>query len=1114
MPVRVLAALCLLAPCLFAATFGTVTTVVGGVADLVLDEGRGRLYLVNTTRNRIEVYSTAQRRFLNPIATEDLPIAAAMSRNGRILYVTVHTASALMAIDLDTQTVARRINLPARPEGVAVGYDERVLISTVGSGTGNLQNVLLIYDPAASEDARALSTVPIAPPPPQDPQLPAVAGRPFLASRSQLQATPDGRFIIGVNIPAQPANSRAVFVYEAASGIVLRSRTVNGISSVLSVSPDGARFMAGLTMFETATLVVIAQQNAANSPYPFPNGTNFNVQQNQGGSVFTPDGARLYSAFNVAPVQTPAAPANVSQLMINDPENLLIQTALQLPENLTGKMVLTGDGGNAYALSDSGFLTLPFSNMNQSPIAAVESNVVLLANDQCDTSRQRIGGVAVRNEGRGRLTAQAALLQTTPAGPGALGGAAGPGGGAPGGAVVIVVPPIDPATGRPVAQPAPALPAGQQTPTNNAIVSTAPAVRSTATADGSQIQFTYNTSASRAMGTISPTHQFLVQSNEAINIPSAVRVFQNNRNTESRGDILPVPVGLSANEALTDLALDGARQRLYIANSGKNRVEVYDTRERRFLEPLKAGQLPRSVALTPDGGTLYVAASGGEAITIFDAETRQRIGEVKFPPLPFNANVVTITPTVIAATQRGLMIVMSNGTIWKVVGNEAVPRRLPPAIFGTQTTVAAPRTLASSPNGDFALLVAGNGMGYLYDAAADEFVQSRQVAAANATGYIGPVAVGPRGQYFAVGGQVLNQALVPVSPAGTQQAARPVSAVAAVGPASFARFVQPALANANALPATFPTIEIADANTLATVRSAQSLEGPITPAVANMRLPVDGRTLAIDPSGTVAYALTVSGLSVIPLDPVSAADRPAVNNGGTVNVANYTPSIAMNGLISIFGRNLAGETATPSSTPLPAALGGACVTLNDRPIPLLLASPGQINAQIPPNLAAGNYQMAVRLTDRKLTSPNVPVRVNRYAPAVLVDPASGQPAILHGAGGFVTESNPARRDRPLVMYAIGLGPPRTGSVSEGNPSPASPLAETERVQVHFGDPRIRESEVIVDWAGLVPGYIGLYQLNLRVPGAHVSGDRLPVTLRIGGVDSPTTGQLAPFVAVD
>jgi uncharacterized protein (TIGR03437 family) len=75
------------------------------------------------------------------------------------------------------------------------------------------------------------------------------------------------------------------------------------------------------------------------------------------------------------------------------------------------------------------------------------------------------------------------------------------------------------------------------------------------------------------------------------------------------------------------------------------------------------------------------------------------------------------------------------------------------------------------------------------------------------------------------------------------------------------------------------------------------------------------------------------------------------------------------------------------------------------------------------------------------------------------------------------------------------------------------LAVTAAVQVFFGLPTISQSPVIVDWSGLLPGYIGVYQLNLRIPGTHLNGDALPVTVEIGNVKSPSTGPAVPYVAV-
>src|SRR5216117_3541936 len=108
---------------LSAATFGIVVPLIGGASDLVLDEGRNRLYLVNSPQNRVEVYSIAQRRLLDPISTGVQPLSAALSLSGKSLYVTSYAESTLEIIDLDSSVTTRRVNLPAAPEGVAVGGD-------------------------------------------------------------------------------------------------------------------------------------------------------------------------------------------------------------------------------------------------------------------------------------------------------------------------------------------------------------------------------------------------------------------------------------------------------------------------------------------------------------------------------------------------------------------------------------------------------------------------------------------------------------------------------------------------------------------------------------------------------------------------------------------------------------------------------------------------------------------------------------------------------------------------------------------------------------------------------------------------------------------------------
>ena len=1095
----------------YAATFGTVFNLTGGAMDIVLDEAHGRLYLLRPAPyNAVDVYSIPQRRILASIPTDALPISAALSRDSNVLYVTCHDASALDIIDTNSLTLTGRVSLPAKPEGVAVGNDGRVLITTIGSGAGNLLNTLLIYDPSAT-DATVLSTVPVAPPPPLPPQLPALVGRAFLATRSQLLATPDGSKIIGVN--AFNAANRVVFVYESVSGTVLNSRIVGDLSTVLSVAPDGSKFMLGLRLFETDTLTVLAQANAANAPFPLNPNINvqgfaqvaqqFNLQQNQGGSVFARDGASIYSSFNIAPVQNPPARANVSQLFLSDPDNLLIRMGLQMPENLAGKMVISSDGGAIYALSESGFVTIPIGQMSQSPIAVPEAQVALLASDQCGvTADNRRTQIAVRNEGRGALqiagpTLVQTLAVTQPPG---LGGPGGPGGGAPGGPIIIVLPPV-PGAGQP----------GQLPPGVNQqqaqVIQTAPQARTQQTPNGPVVDYTFAALAGRSPGTV-PPHDFILNAPTAINIPRSMRVFQNQRDAESRAEVMAVDIGVSPNEALVDIVADNVRQRLFISNSGLNRVEVFDMRSKQFRAPIKVGQLPRSLALSPDGFTLYVANSGGESISVIDTEKLEVIGRIKFPPIPFNGTVAVVTPSIIAASERGLQIIMSNGTLWRVIGDTAVPRPIS-AQIGT-AVIPAPRTMASTPNGEFILMLDGNGVAYLYDALVDDYVVRRQLFTPPITGAYGAIAAGPRGQYYVVNGVAFNQSLSPVS-AGTPST-RPIAAVAATAGTMYARFSQPVRANANALPADAPTIELVDSNTGAMLRSVPALEGPLSSVIGNARANFTTRGLVLDASATTAYALTTSGLSIISLEAQNPQDRPLINPSGTVNIASYTPSIAQSGLISIFGRNLAsGAVAAPQ---LPTMLGGVCVTVNNIALPLIMTSSGQINAQIPPELATGRFPLMVRSLDRKIASTPQMITVARYAPAVFANEQTGQAAIFHVDGGVrVSRDEPAKRDQRLIMYATGLGPPKV-RVPAGAPAPMDGSAESDPVKVFFGDPRYRQAEIIVEWSGLAPGMVGVYQINLYVPGDHMRGDALPVTIRVGNINSPTTGPLVPVVAVD
>ena len=131
----------------------------------------------------------------------------------------------------------------------------------------------------------------------------------------------------------------------------------------------------------------------------------------------------IYAAFNVAPIGAPRP--NITELLLNDPDNLLITMGLEMPENLAGKMVIEAGGANVYAISDSGFIILPVGVINQSPLAVPQARSVLLTNDICGVFKAAAGRCYAGQRGQRqvhRVTSQPRPLPppspSHPAGPG------------------------------------------------------------------------------------------------------------------------------------------------------------------------------------------------------------------------------------------------------------------------------------------------------------------------------------------------------------------------------------------------------------------------------------------------------------------------------------------------------------------------------------------------------------------------------------------------------------------------------------------------------------------------------------------------------------------------
>jgi uncharacterized protein (TIGR03437 family) len=140
----------------------------------------------------------------------------------------------------------------------------------------------------------------------------------------------------------------------------------------------------------------------------------------------------------------------------------------------------------------------------------------------------------------------------------------------------------------------------------------------------------------------------------------------------------------------------------------------------------------------------------------------------------------------------------------------------------------------------------------------------------------------------------------------------------------------------------------------------------------------------------------------------------------------------------------------------------------------------------------------------------VQISLEKTGPGVFsVDAGGGLQvaAIIHGSDfALVTPDYPAERDETVILYTTGLGPVDP-SVASGQQASADPFsATTETVHVTIGG-----TPYPVLWSGLSPYMVGIYQINLYVPGDRAQGDSLPVIVTAGGISSATDA--APATAV-
>ena len=223
---------------------------------------------------------------------------------------------------------------------------------------------------------------------------------------------------------------------------------------------------------------------------------------------------------------------------------------------------------------------------------------------------------------------------------------------------------------------------------------------------------------------------------------------------------------------------------------------------------------------------------------------------------------------------------------------------------------------------------------------------------------------------------------------------------------------------------------------------------------------------------------------------------PASALNAVVSAADYrSVGVVPGAIVSLWGASLSSGTVTaPMPFPLPTTLGDTRVTFGGIPAPLFFVSAGQVNAQVPFEVPPGN--VVVEVTSN-LGVARMTVAVAAAGPAIFTRDmtGTGEGAILDAVNfRAITPANPA--DDWLQIYCTGLGAVG-GAVTSGAVPPIPPPETAVKPEV-----RIDGQSLTADWAGLAPGWVGLYAVNVQLRGRVSSGvHNLQVVL--GGVVSNT-----------
>lgn len=233
--------------------------------------------------------------------------------------------------------------------------------------------------------------------------------------------------------------------------------------------------------------------------------------------------------------------------------------------------------------------------------------------------------------------------------------------------------------------------------------------------------------------------------------------------------------------------------------------------------------------------------------------------------------------------------------------------------------------------------------------------------------------------------------------------------------------------------------------------------------------------------------------------------------------ASSSAPVGQGSWCTLTGSALATKSGKAKSTgALPMSLADRVLMVNDTlAVPIVSVSATQFQIVLPAKTPVGIQRIAARTGDTGELVAGGPIVVAEYAPGLFTtnQQGTGQAMAINQDGSTNGASHPAPFGSIVELFGTGQGPVKS-PVPDGQPAPSSPdntvakptsdgntcLTGSSYVCVALGGSGGGAVFASVQYSGLAPGQVGVWELKFAIPSSGLLGNTVSVRAAIGGIN--------------